>query len=86
MKLLFILIFILLNTPNLFAQLQGQARIHSLLKELPKMKEDTNAVNLLSTLSWELYSTNSDKGIEFGLQGVELAKKLNLTIQEYLFQ
>ena len=86
MKLLFILIFILLNTPNLFAQLQGQARIDSLLKELPKMKEDTNAVNLLSTLSWELYSTNSDKGIEFGLQGVELAKKLNLTIQEYLFQ
>ena len=38
MKLLFILIFILLNTLNLYSQLSGQAKIDSLLKELPKMK------------------------------------------------
>ena len=77
MKLLFILIFILLNTPNLFAQLQGQAKIDSLLKELPKKKEDTNAVNLLFQLSKESFSTKPDIGIEYGLQGLELAKDIN---------
>ena len=61
MKLLFILIFILLNTTNIFAQLQGQALIDSLLKELPKMKEDTNAVNLLDDLSFSRFSHQNIK-------------------------
>ena len=74
MKILFILIFILLNTKNIFAQLQGQARIDSLIAELPNAKQDTNHVNLLSELSFELYSSNPDKGIEYGLQGVKLSK------------
>ena len=77
MKALFILISIILSAPILLAQLSGQAKIDSLLKELPKIKEDTNAVNLLSTLSGELRSINPDKGIEYGLQGVELAKEID---------
>ncbi|MCO5252482.1 MAG: tetratricopeptide repeat protein [Candidatus Kapabacteria bacterium] len=59
------------------AQLEGQARIDSLLKELPKIKEDTNAVNLLSELSFLYYSINPDKGIEFGNKGLKISGKIN---------
>ncbi|MER3330184.1 MAG: tetratricopeptide repeat protein, partial [Candidatus Kapaibacterium sp.] len=57
--------------------LSGQAKIDSLLAELPKAKGDTNEVKLLVKLSFELKSTNPDKGIEYGLKGVNLAKKIN---------
>jgi tetratricopeptide (TPR) repeat protein len=59
------------------AQLQGQAKIDSLLKELPKMKNDTNAVNLLSTLSFAMYSINPDKGVEYGEKGLKIAEEIN---------
>ena len=45
---------------NANAQQQGQPLIDSLLKELPKQKEDTNKVKLLDVLS------NSYKGVDFG--------------------
>ena len=61
---------------NLYAKLQGQERIDSLLKELPKQKEDTNKVKLLYILAGD-YSTNSpDEGIKFAQQELDLATKL----------
>jgi tetratricopeptide (TPR) repeat protein len=59
------------------AQLQGQERIDSLLRELPKANEDTNKVKLLIDLSHTFYSINPDEGISFGKQGLLLAGKLN---------
>ena len=59
-----------------FAQLQGQAKIDSLLKELPRLKEDTNKVKLLNNLSSAYYSINPDEGIKFGQQGLYLSVKL----------
>ncbi len=76
MKTLFFIIFILINTQFLNAQLQGQAKIDSLLKELPKMKEDTNGVNLLSLLSFSYSLLNPNEGIQYGEQGLKLTKKI----------
>ncbi len=59
------------------AQLRGEDRIDSLLAELPRAKKDTNHAKLLGQISWEHYASNPDKGIEYGLQGVEMAKELN---------
>ncbi|MBK7854850.1 MAG: tetratricopeptide repeat protein [Bacteroidetes bacterium] len=58
------------------AQKQGQERIDSLIGELPKSIEDTNKVILLNDLSFSFYSTNPDKGIEFGNQALTLAERL----------
>ena len=80
MKILLIIItFVLtLNTTN--AQLQGQAKIDSLLKELPKIKEDTNGVNFLKELSFEYHFINPDKGIDYGLKGLKLSLELGWEI------
>ena len=59
------------------AQLEGQGRIDSLLRELPKAKEDTNKVKLLIDLSHTYYSINPDEGLKFGKQGLKLAQKLD---------
>lgn len=56
--------------------LQGQARVDSLLAQLPDAKGDTNEVNLLQTLSSEFRSSDPDKGIAYGNKGLKLAKKL----------
>jgi len=56
---------------------QGQAKIDSLLKELPKQKEDTNKVKLLNILSSGYWKINTDEGIKYGQQSLELATKLN---------
>jgi len=71
------LIFLVLSINTAPAQpLQGQAKIDSLLKEFPKMKKDTNAVNLLSQLSFDMYASNPDKGIKYGEQGLKLAENI----------
>ena len=58
-------------------QLQGQTRIDSLLRQLPKAKEDTNKVKLLVDLSHTYYSINPDEGLKYGKQGLALAEKLD---------
>ncbi len=75
--LLLILLALTISNTNLKAEpLSGQAKLDSLLAELPKAKGDTNEVNLLSKISFSYYLTNPGKGIEYGLKGVELAKEL----------
>ncbi|MFN3194521.1 MAG: adenylate/guanylate cyclase domain-containing protein [Chlorobiota bacterium] len=59
------------------AQLQGQARIDSLLAELPKAKGDTNEVKLLNSLSFAFRGINPDKGIEYGEKALVLSEKFD---------
>jgi len=75
-RIFFSLFVIFFATPS-YAQKQGQAAIDSLLKELPKQKEDTNKVNLLDGLSSDYNSINHDEGIKYGQQAVELALRLS---------
>jgi len=55
---------------------QGQARIDSLLKELPKRKNDIRKVNLLNSLSYNYQYVYAKKGIDYGKQALQLAQKL----------
>jgi len=59
-----------------YATLQGQARIDSLLKELPQQKEDTNKVKLLVELSGCYKTISPDEGIKYDQLSLELATKL----------
>jgi signal transduction histidine kinase/FixJ family two-component response regulator/HPt (histidine-containing phosphotransfer) domain-containing protein len=58
------------------AQKQGQARIDSLLQQLPRSKEDTNKIKLMNDLSFTYRTINSDEGIKFGMESLSLAVKL----------
>ncbi|MFN3194519.1 MAG: tetratricopeptide repeat protein [Chlorobiota bacterium] len=57
--------------------LSGQAKIDSLLAELPKAKGDTNHVNLLKSISFTYSGSNPDKGIEYGEKGLALSIELD---------
>lgn len=77
MKRILIILFTIncsLLTVPCSAQLEGRAKIDSLLKELPKQKEDTNKVKLLLGLS-NTYS--NDNAVSDANKGLELAKKLH---------
>jgi len=65
------------GTGNLYAQKQGQAQIDSLLKELPRQREDTIKVKLLVGLSFGYSVINADEGIKYGQQCLELATKVD---------
>jgi len=76
------LLLLTLSCSNLFAQsvslpLAGQARIDSLLKEVPKQKDDTNKVNILTAISYACSGVDPDEGIKYGQQALALATKLN---------
>ncbi len=77
-KTFFILLIImgLLRQHHVFAQLQGQALIDSLLVELPKAKEDTNKVKLLSVLTNTYSATNTNEAFKTGNDELALAEKL----------
>ncbi len=57
--------------------LQGQAKIDSLLAELPNAKGDTNEVKLLYNLSFYFNSINPDMGIVYGMNGLKLSKNID---------
>lgn len=76
-RILIIILFVLVNISKSNAQLQGQARLDSLLKELPKSKEDTNKVKLLSDISYDYNNINPQIGITYGTKALKLAEKLN---------
>ena len=54
---------------------QNQQAIDSLLNVLKTAKEDTNKVNLLHNLGWELMYSNTDTAIILGNQALSLAEK-----------
>jgi len=75
-KFLFLLLIITAGNPSQ-AQLQGQERVDSLLAQLPNANDDTSKVKLLTDLSFIFYSIDPDEGLRYGMQGLELAEKLN---------
>ena len=72
---LLLLFLVLFNGSPSTAQLAGQFRIDSLLRELPKTKEDTNRIKLLNAVAYEYPYINPDEGIKYGNQSLELAEK-----------
>ena len=72
-----ILLCALFNNTALFAQKQGQALLDSLLAELPKAKEDTNKVNLLSKISDEYSDIKPSQGVIYGEKGIALSESLH---------
>ena len=59
------------------AKLEGKPRIDSLLNELNNAQEDTNKASLLGYLAFEYRIIDPDKGIQYGMQGLELATELS---------
>jgi len=72
-----LILLLTLSCGNGYAQLQGQAKIDSLLKELPRQKEDTNKVKVLNALSYSYRNINPDEGLKYGQQDSDLAAKLD---------
>ncbi len=70
----------MLTTSHVYAQLSGQAKIDSLLAELPKAKGDTNEVKLLTDLSFKYFSINPDLGIEYGEKAIDIAERINYQV------
>jgi len=77
MKHIIIIFTIIFSCNTLKAELQGQAKIDSLLKELPKMKEDTNGVNLLLRLAYSKSIVKVEDGLDYCKKGLELSNKIN---------
>ncbi len=75
MRGIIVLLFTLLPFSSL-ARLQGQARIDSLLKVLPKLEDDTAKVRLLDDLSYSYKTINPAEGIKYGQEALNLATEL----------
>ncbi|MDR3680850.1 MAG: tetratricopeptide repeat protein [Flavipsychrobacter sp.] len=76
MKKLIFISLLILGPALLWAQKVGQARIDSLLQELPKAKVDTNKVKLLARLSFTYYTINPEEGLKYANKQLELANQL----------
>ncbi|MCF8448457.1 MAG: tetratricopeptide repeat protein [Taibaiella sp.] len=77
MRQMFIWVLLtLLGTNALYAQMEGQALTDSLLKELPRQKEDSNKVMLLSFLLGSVSGANPEEALRYGQQALDLATKL----------
>ncbi|MDA3843923.1 MAG: tetratricopeptide repeat protein [Candidatus Kapabacteria bacterium] len=76
-KIVFGIIVIILNISALSAKKQGQELIDSLISELSAATEDSVKLNLLTELSFKLYSSDPDKGIEYAEEGLVRAKDLH---------
>ncbi len=75
-KCIFVSLFIL-NCTNLYAKMEGQARLDSIALELSKAKDDTIKIKLLADMSLVGGTINPDLGIKYGQQSLDLAKKLD---------
>lgn len=78
MKIYLILIALIITfETSALAQLQGKAKLDSMLQELPKAKNDTNKVRLLSLISFSYSSINPKLGVDYGKKAISLSTKLN---------
>ena len=71
-----LLMLLTLNSRNLYAKLQGQAQIDSMVSELAKQRDDTNKVRLLNSLSESYMNVDPEQGVKYGMSGLQLASKL----------
>jgi tetratricopeptide (TPR) repeat protein len=76
-KIFIIICIILIVFPARgYGRLHGQARLDSLLHELPTMKQDTNLVVVLNHISYEYAQIDPVKGLNFASKALQEAKKL----------
>ena len=68
--------FVILNLFQLISFGQNK-KCDSLISLIQKDKEDTNKINHLKELGWELKYINPDTVILIGNQSLQLAKKIN---------
>ena len=78
MKRIIFLLFILFPSLSYSQKpsLHGLALIDSLSKELSIAKGDSNEVLACYYLTHEYYGSNPEKGLEYGMRGLNLAKEL----------
>ena len=76
MKPLLLLLLLLVYSPAFAQRKTGQARLDSLLAELPRTKPDTVRAELLSDISIEYSNINSNEGINYANQSLLLARQL----------
>ena len=76
-----ILYFLYVVIINLYLSIQIDAQntqfIDKLVTKLQLSKEDTNKVNILTTLSKEYRNTNPELALKYAYQGLSLAKQIN---------
>jgi len=71
------LLILILGTISVSAQHREQARIDSLLAELPHVKQDSSRLKLLINLMTFYNDFNGDEGLKYEKQALDLARKLN---------
>jgi tetratricopeptide (TPR) repeat protein len=79
MRKIYLLALLLVASFSLQAQKRGQARIDSLLSQLPAMAEDTGKVKLMIDLSNVYADINPAEGIRYGESARELSDKKQYT-------
>ncbi len=72
--LVFLLLFFSLRS---YSQLQGQDFVDSLLKQLPKVQEDSNKVKCYQLLANAYKTIDPNAGIKYGQLQLDLAKNIN---------
>ncbi len=73
LKLTVLILALMLNF-NATARREGQAKIDSLLQEIPHAKNDSQKVILTAAVSLQLQAVNPDEGIKYGKQAWLLQK------------
>jgi|GEM_PF-1520128 len=53
-----------------------EEKVSDLLKELSNSKTDSSRIEVIQDLVYELRDSDPNRGLEYGLEGVELAKKI----------
>ena len=76
MRYIILLFFLLSFLPSISGQIQGQALVDSLAKELPAHNEGMERVKILNGISLAYYIIDPDKGIKFGLEGLKESERL----------
>ena len=59
-----------------FCHLVGQAKLDSLLKEMPLAKSDASKMNILSNIAMEYANIDPRKGLEYGGKALQLASDI----------
>lgn len=79
MRKIYLLALLLVASYSMHAQKRGQARIDSLLSQLPAMAEDTGKAKLMIDLSNVYADINPAEGIRYGESARELSEKKQYT-------
>jgi class 3 adenylate cyclase len=74
--LVILIVFLLVPAEGYSQQKTRQQHLDSLLAEVPRMKEDSNAVKLLRNISSLYRPVNSHQSVAFARRSLELAKKI----------